>query len=204
MRPVRFIPVLLLALAAGPGFTEGAPKWRIGGGAQLERYSSVKGHIGTYQIGSRDIEDVERSTINIEYRPSDHIGIGADLAISAPLIIRGQNAVIESKASGIAAMGRYYFTPIIDIRPFMGLGLVYSVYDKEKLHNSPSNAQPDIENSFGPIFALGLEMPGKKREIIRAELSYHRSAPQVLVDGRPIGKLGLNPVWMNLSYLLRF
>lgn len=205
MRPVRFIPALLMTFAAAPGSAEEAGKWRIGGGIQVERYSNIEGHTGTYQFARGDIEDtVERGTVSVEYHLSDHWGIGADLALPAPLSIQGPRAGLDARTSSITAMGRYYFDTRRNVRPFAGLGMVYSVYDKEKLKNSQSKARPDIENTLSPALALGVEIPGKKREIIRAELGYHRSSSKILVNDRPRGELNLHPVRVNITYLMRF
>lgn len=204
MRRIASISVGIIALTAGIAHAEG--KWRIGGGVQFERSASDSGNVRSYQL---NLGNIRRATISAEYRPNDLFGFGADIGLPAKLPIKSErgNTVIDLDTSTITLMGRYYPKFPNKLRPFVGFGAIYSRYTDERLYGSFSRYDLKIGNDLAPIIATGIEVSHSQRGIIRAELGYNRAEADISFGPEnpvEVGAIKLNPVKVNVSYLLNF
>jgi len=102
-------------------------------------------------------------TFSFSYLMTDNLGIEFLTGIPSEIDIYNKTLGEEAKIASFISLSpnatvQYYFKPKdSDLRPYIGLGLIYSSFHKEKSLGILSGANFKLKKSLDPIFQAGLD-----------------------------------------------
>lgn len=124
---------------------------------------------------------------------------------------------VDVKAVGVGKLGhvqalppslmlQYHFTDLGMFKPYVGLGVNYTIFTKHSFNSAPlGGAKVSVEDStVGLATQLGADFMIDKNWMINVDAKYIQMESDVKVNGTKIGKLGLNPVTWGVGVGYRF
>lgn len=112
-----------------------------------------------------------------------------------------------TKAGTISAlppslMLQYHFTDMGAFKPYVGLGINYTIFYKR--NNILDGAASVSDSSVGVVGQLGFDYMLDKNWGLNVDLKYIQMATKVYVGGDKVGTVNLNPLAVGLGVSYRF
>lgn len=176
-------------------------KWLIrAGGSYIVPKSdngSILGGAGQVDIGNRF-----GPSVNIAYFFTPNWAV--DLLGGAPfkhtIRVNGGRAGSAQHLPPILSL-QYHFLPESKIRPFVGVGVNYTMLFRSKLDSGDHLA---LSNSWGPAFQLGVDYALGGGWQVGADLRYARIRSDVRINGAEVGTVAIDPLVYSLNVGYRF
>ena len=152
-----------------------------------------------------DVDNNLQVGVTATYMYTDNIGI--ELLAATPFthdITAGGTKVGETSHLPPSLMAQYYFgTASSDARPYLGVGLNYTVFFDEKLSTDlDQNGQTDtlsLDDSFGLALQAGVDYNISENLFVNASIWYMDINTDVTVNGAATGDLDIDPVSVMAS-----
>lgn len=185
---------LVAATATTAAVAAPAGTWTIGAGAA---YVDPKSNPG---LGLSVDEDV-RPSVTFEYFPVKNVGI--ELLAAHPF-----KHDIESKGEKVGSVKllpptlslQYHFDNGGKVVPFIGAGVNYTTFFKERLAVSDL----ELKDNWGAAGHVGVDFKLTDRDAVRLDARYIDLKTDVKIDGANKGELDLSPWVYGVSFVKSF
>lgn len=124
---------------------------------------------------------------------------------------------VDVKAAAVGKLGhvqalppslmlQYHFTDLGMFKPYVGLGVNYTIFTKKAFNSAPlGGARVSVDDStVGLAAQLGADFMIDKNWSVNVDAKYIQMETDVKLNGTKIGKLGLNPVTWGVGVGYRF
>lgn len=196
------------ALTMTTAFAVPAGTWSIAAGAH---YVDPKSDNGTLNNGlSVDVDGDVRPTISGEYFIANNVGVELLAAIpfhhDFDLNDAAGNRVLSGKTQHLppTLSLQYHFdgynTPM-NVKPFVGVGVNYTTFFKEKVSNG---ADLDLDDSVGVAGHIGLDIPFAPTESLRIDARYMDIKTDAKLNGVDAGEIDISPWVYGVAFVKQF
>lgn len=201
------ILVLSVAAALGsatlPALAQSAGDWTVGLGVHSVMPKSDNGLLA----GARsDVGSNARPTITGEYFIRDNIGIEvlAALPFKHSVNLEGLGRVGEVQHLPPVVSLQYHFNGGGKLSPFLGAGLNYTVFFKEKTTGALAGNELELDDSFGLALHAGLDYKISDTAALRTDIRWIDIDSEVKLNGEVIGEVEIDPVVVGVAYVMTF
>ncbi len=160
----------------------------------------------TTTAGQINVDDNIRPTLTFEYFVADKIGI--ELLASWPfehdINLVGAGRVAKTKHLPPTLSIKYHFANQSSVTPFVDVGLNYTHFFDESGVGALAGANVSLDDSWGVAAVTGADFAISDRGALRAELRYIDIESDVKINGANIGKVKIDPLVLNVAYVLKF
>ena len=199
------------ALTMTTAFAVPAGTWSVAAGAH---YVDPKNDNGNVTIGNTnyavDVDGDVRPTISGEYFIANNVGIELLAAIpfhhDFDLNDAAGNPILTGKTQHLppTLSLQYHFdgynTPM-NVKPFVGVGVNYTTFFKEKVSNG---ADLDLDDSVGVAGHIGLDIPFAPTEYFRIDARYMDIKTDAKLDGVDAGEIDISPWVYGVAFVKQF
>jgi outer membrane protein len=194
---MKKIAITAIAAAAALGFTMGAQ-------AQANSWV-VKAGLGIELPRTDGIKNGYSGTVSLEHLFTQNFGVEVQTAFPYSHKIKAYGEEIgKFKAMPVNVTALWHFIPDAQVSPFVGAGLNYTVFSKEK---SDFVSKFDIKNTFGAQLRAGLDVNFTKQLVGTFDVRWTKLKPKASFEdewGRITGKESFNPWTLGVSVGYRF
>jgi outer membrane protein len=193
---------LALALAA-PAQAQQAGDWTFSVGAAMVAPKSGNGHLAGGALAA-DVGDDWRPSITAEYWFTDNWGLEVLAATPFEHNIRLNGALAGSTRHLPPTVTVQYHFNGEKLRPFVGLGLNYTVFFDEETRGPLAGTDLDLDGSFGLAAHAGLDFVIGENRWIRVDARWIDIDTDVKVNGADVGTVNIDPLVYGVSYVWSF
>ena len=198
------------ALTMTTAFAVPAGSWSIAAGAH---YVDPKSDNGTLADGalSVDVGGDARPTLTGEYFIANNVGV--ELLAAIPFnhditLTTADGDTIEGETQHLppTLSLQYHFdydNMPMNIKPFVGVGVNYTTFFKEKLYTGDS-ADLDIDDSVGVAGHIGVDFPLTSTDAFRIDARYIDIESDVSLNGDDLGEVDISPWVYGVAYVKSF
>ena len=199
------------ALTMTTAFAVPAGTWSIAAGAH---YVDPKSDNGNVTIGSTnysvDVDSDVRPTISGEYFIANNVGVELLAAIpfhhDFDLNDAAGNRVLSGKTQHLppTLSLQYHFDGYnmpMNVKPFVGVGVNYTTFFKEKVSNG---ADLDLDDSVGVAGHIGLDIPFAPTESFRIDARYMDIKTDAKLNGVDAGEIDISPWVYGVAFVKQF
>lgn len=156
-------------------------------------------------VGASDRISVENKTIpevDISYFFTKNIA--AELVLTYP---QKHEVYLDGKSIGTfkhlppSLMAQYHFTPEKTISPYLGLGINWTTFSKNKLLNGQGSLEHD---SFGLAAQAGVDFKLDKNWSLNVDVKKVQIRSDVMIAGTKVSKVKVDPVLLGVGVGYRF
>ena len=195
------------ALTMTTAFAVPAGTWSIAAGAH---YVDPKSDNGTLNNGlSVDVDGDVRPTISGEYFIANNVGV--ELLAAIPFhhdftLTDANDDEITGKTQHLppTLSLQYHFDGYnlpMNVKPFVGVGVNYTTFFKEKISNG---ADLDLDDSVGVAGHIGLDIPFAPTESFRIDARYMDIKTDATLNGTDIGEIDISPWVYGVAFVKQF
>jgi outer membrane protein len=188
----RAAGALLLTVAAGPAFAYETGTWLVRGGV----------HYIDPKSDNHDVVEVEgaaMASFNVTYMFAPNFGV--EVLGSLPFehdieLVDGGDTVGSVKHLPPTVSVVYHFLPDAPVKPYIGVGINYTLFFDEETSGALRNADLSLDPSLGAAFVFGVDVPLRDNWFVNADVRYidiETDADVDLNDGEG-GKLELEGI----------
>ncbi len=159
---------------------------------------------------SVEVDDDIRPTVSGEYFIANNVGI--ELLAAIPFhhdftLTDDNGDEVGGKTQHLppTLSLQYHFDDYnipMDIKPFVGVGVNYTTFFKERI--DISGADLDLDDSFGVAGHIGLDIPFAPTEYFRIDARYIDIETDVELDGDDIGSIDIDPWVYGIAFVKAF
>jgi outer membrane protein len=156
-------------------------------------------------IGQIDVENGYSLSLTGEYFIADNLGI--ELLAAWPFahdVQAGGATIVEVEHLPPTLSLQYHFTNKSNITPFVGAGLNYTTFTKDKGVGPAAGADVDLDDSWGLALHAGLDYKVSDNGALRTDVRWINIESDVKLNGENIGKAKINPWVFGISYVHTF
>ncbi len=114
--------------------------------------------INPQNSGTLIVKDSVSLDIDFTYMVSDHFGVELLLDTSSEHNIQLDGAdVVVTKVLPPALIAQYHVSPSEKVRPYIGIGINYTLFFDEKTTGSVSGLDVELDSSTGMVFQAGVD-----------------------------------------------
>lgn len=196
------------ALTMTTAFAVPAGTWSIAAGAH---YVDPKSDNGTLNNGlSVDVDGDVRPTISGEYFIANNVGVELLAAIpfhhDFDLNDAAGNRALSGKTQHLppTLSLQYHFDGYnmpMNVKPFVGVGVNYTTFFKEKVSNG---ADLDLDDSVGVAGHIGLDIPFAPTESFRIDARYMDIKTDAKLNGVDAGEIDISPWVYGVAFVKQF
>ena len=201
----RPLLALALALAALPAAAQSAGDKTLGIGLHRVDPKSDNGALagGTLPL---DIGADARPSVTFEYFVRDGLGIEvlAALPFEHDIAIDGVGRVGRTQHLPPTVSLQYHANAGGAVSPFVGAGLNYTTFFKERTHGALAGTRLALDDSWGAALHAGVDIRLGARSALRLDARWIDIDTEVTLDGAKLGTAEIDPVVYGAAYLMRF
>ncbi|WLP93509.1 OmpW family protein [Psychrobacter sp. M13] len=196
------------ALSMTTAFAVPAGTWSVAAGAHMV---DPKSDNGTLNNGLNvDVDDDIRPTISGEYFIANNVGIELLAAIpfhhDFTLNDAAGNEVLTGSTQHLppTLSLQYHFdydNMPLNIKPFVGVGVNYTMFFKERISNG---ADLDLDDSVGVAGHVGIDIPYAATEAFRIDARYMDIKTDASLNGADIGEIDISPWVYGVAFVKQF
>ena len=196
------------ALTMTTAFAVPAGTWSVAAGAH---YVDPKSDNGTLNNGlSVDVDGDVRPTISGEYFIANNVGVELLAAIPFHHDFNLNNpdgtTALTGKTQHLppTLSLQYHFDGYnlpMNVKPFVGVGVNYTTFFKEKVSNG---ADLDLDDSVGVAGHIGLDIPFAPTESFRIDARYMDIKTDATLNGTDIGEIDISPWVYGVAFVKQF
>lgn len=196
------------ALTMTSAFAVPAGTWSVAAGAHMVNPKSDNGTLANGAL-SVDVDDDIRPTISGEYFVADNVGV--ELLAAIPFhhditLTDANGNEIDAKTQHLppTLSVQYHFDSAnmpMNIKPFVGVGVNYTTFFKEKID---LGGDLDLDDSVGVAGHVGLDIPFAPTEAFRIDARYMDIKTDVSLDGQDLGEVDISPWAYGIAFVKQF
>ena len=197
------------ALTMTTAFAVPAGTWSVAAGAHMVDPKSDNGNVLNNTL-SVDVDDDIRPTLSGEYFIANNIGI--ELLAALPfhhdftLNDAAGNEVLTGKTQHLppTLSLQYHFDNNmmpLNIKPFVGVGVNYTKFFKERISNG---ADLNLDDSVGVAGHIGIDIPYAATEAFRIDARYMDIKTDATLNGADIGEIDISPWVYGVAFVKKF
>lgn len=209
MKLQSLVLATVTTLSITTAFAVPAGTWSIAAGAHMVDPKSDNGSLLNDTLDV-DVDDDIRPTISGEYFVADNVGV--ELLAALPfhhdftLSDANGNEVLTGKTQHLppTLSVQYHFDGYnmpLNVKPFIGVGVNYTTFFKERISNS---ADLDLDDSVGVAGHIGLDIPFAATESFRIDARYMDIKTEATLDGTDIGEIDISPWVYGVAFVKQF
>ena len=197
------------ALTMTTAFAVPAGTWTVAAGAH---YVDPKSDNGTLNNGlSVDVDGDVRPTISGEYFIANNVGVELLAAIPFHHDFNLNNpdgtTALTGKTQHLppTLSLQYHFDGYnmpMNVKPFVGVGVNYTTFFKEKLNLNGSELK--LDDSVGVAGHIGLDIPFAATESFRIDARYMDIKTDATLNGDAIGEIDISPWVYGVAFVKQF
>ena len=199
------------ALTMTTAFAVPAGTWSVAAGAH---YVDPKSDNGTLANGALavDVDGDVRPTISGEYFIANNVGI--ELLAAIPFhhditLTNADGSTIDAKTQHLppTLSVQYHFDGYnmpMNVKPFVGVGVNYTNFFKEKVYLEEGTANLKLDDSFGVAGHIGVDIPFNATESFRIDARYMDIKTDASLDGTDIGEVDISPWVYGVAFVKQF
>ena len=198
------------ALTMTTAFAVPAGTWSVAAGAH---YVDPKSDNGTLNNGlSVDVDGDVRPTISGEYFIANNVGVEllAAIPFHHDFTLNDANGkeIYTGKTQHLppTLSLQYHFDDYnlpMNVKPFVGVGVNYTMFFKEKLNNS-EGLDLKLDDSVGVAGHIGLDIPFAPTESFRIDARYMDIKTDATLNGADIGEIDISPWVYGVAFVKQF
>ena len=198
------------ALTMTTAFAVPAGTWTVAAGAH---YVDPKSDNGTLNNGlSVDVDGDVRPTISGEYFIANNVGVEllAAIPFHHDFTLNDANGkeIYTGKTQHLppTLSLQYHFDDYnlpMNVKPFVGVGVNYTMFFKEKLNNS-EGLDLKLDDSVGVAGHIGLDIPFAATESFRIDARYMDIKTDATLNGTAIGEIDISPWVYGVAFVKQF
>lgn len=198
------LPLLLACLCAGGAIHAEEQRWAVRFGLHHINPKSDNGSLAGGTLDASIDSDLKPS-VALEYYFSPHwsLDILAAVPFKHTVSLNGAEAVELTHLPPTVSI-EYHFAPDAELRPFVGLGVNYTLIYDEKARGPLAGTRVGLDNSFGLAAQVGLEWVLDERWSIVADARWMDIDTDVTVNGSRVGTAEVDPLALGLTAAWRF
>ena len=205
------------ALTMTTAFAVPAGTWSIAAGAHYVDPKSDNGTLANTDLGlvaNVDVDGDVRPTISGEYFIANNVGVELLAAIpfhhDFTLNDATGNELLTGKTQHLppTLSLQYHFDGYnlpMNVKPFVGVGVNYTTFFKEKISNG---ADLDLDDSVGVAGHIGLDIPFAPTESLRIDARYMdiKTDASLNIDGTKyeLGEVDISPWVYGVAFVKQF
>ena len=201
------------ALTMTTAFAVPAGTWSIAAGAHYVDPKSDNGTLTNTDLGlvaNVDVDGDVRPTISGEYFIANNVGVELLAAIpfhhDFTLNDATGNELLTGKTQHLppTLSLQYHFDGYnlpMNVKPFVGVGVNYTTFFKEKISNG---ADLDLDDSVGVAGHIGLDIPFAPTESFRIDARYMDIKTDATLNGADIGEIDISPWVYGVAFVKQF
>ena len=201
------------ALTMTTAFAVPAGTWSIAAGAHYVDPKSDNGTLTNTDLGlvaNVDVDGDVRPTISGEYFIANNVGVELLAAIPFHHDFTLNDATGKELLTGKTQhlpptlSLQYHFDGYnlpMNVKPFVGVGVNYTTFFKEKISNG---ADLDLDDSVGVAGHIGLDIPFAPTESFRIDARYMDIKTDATLDGADIGEVDISPWVYGVAFVKQF
>ena len=201
------------ALTMTTAFAVPAGTWSIAAGAHYVDPKSDNGTLTNTDLGlvaNVDVDGDVRPTISGEYFIANNVGVELLAAIpfhhDFDLNDAAGNRVLSGKTQHLppTLSLQYHFDGYnmpMNVKPFVGVGVNYTTFFKEKVSNG---ADLDLDDSVGVAGHIGLDIPFAPTESFRIDARYMDIKTDAKLNGVDAGEIDISPWVYGVAFVKQF
>ena len=197
------------ALTMTTAFAVPAGTWTVAAGAH---YVDPKSDNGTLADGalSVDLDGDVRPTISGEYFIANNVGI----ELLAALPFHHDFTLTDAAGKEVLTGSTQHLPPTLslqyhfdydnmplNIKPFVGVGVNYTTFFKERISNG---ADLDLDDSVGVAGHVGIDIPYAATEAFRIDARYMDIKTDASLNGANIGEIDISPWVYGVAFVKQF
>ncbi|MGP5549483.1 OmpW/AlkL family protein [Psychrobacter namhaensis] len=196
------------ALTMTTAFAVPAGTWSVAAGAH---YVDPKSDNGTLNNGlSVDVDGDVRPTISGEYFIANNVGVELLAAIpfhhDFDLNDPNGNTVLTGKTQHLppTLSLQYHFDGYdmpMNIKPFVGVGVNYTTFFKERVSNG---GDLELDDSVGVAGHIGVDIPFADTEAFRIDARYMDIKTDASLNGDDLGEIDISPWVYGVAFVKQF
>ncbi len=197
------------ALTMTTAFAVPAGTWSVAAGAHMVDPKSDNGTVVNNTL-SVDVDDDIRPTISGEYFIANNVGIELLAAIpfhhDFTLNDAAGNEVLTGSTQHLppTLSLQYHFdydNMPLNIKPFVGVGVNYTTFFKERISDG---ADLDLDDSVGVAGHVGIDIPYAATEAFRIDARYMDIKTDASLNGTDIGEIDISPWVYGVAFVKQF
>lgn len=128
----------------------------------------------------------------------------AALPFSHDINLNGGGKVAETKHLPPTVSLQYHFNPNGTVRPYVGMGLNYTVFFNEDTTGALNGSKLELDSSFGPAAQLGLDVALSSDWFVNADVRWFDIDTKAKLNGAKLGTVEIDPYAFGVSIGRRF
>ena len=201
------------ALTMTTAFAVPAGTWSVAAGAHYVDPKSDNGTLANSDlnlVANVDVDGDVRPTISGEYFIANNVGVELLAAIpfhhDFTLNDADGNELLTGKTQHLppTLSLQYHFDGYnlpMNVKPFVGVGVNYTTFFKEKISNG---ADLDLDDSVGVAGHIGLDIPFAPTESFRIDARYMDIKTDATLNGADIGEIDISPWVYGVAFVKQF
>jgi len=200
----------VLAGALAGGLTAGAAQaYEAGDWVVRAGIWGVYPKSGNLNIGPGadiDVEDGYGLGFNFTYMATPNLGVELILAtpFSHDIKLSGAGTVGDTKHLPPTLFAQYHFMPQSNFRPYVGVGLNYTMFFDEGAEGALKGKKLKLKDSIGIAGQVGIDIDVAPNWFVNAEVSYMDIDSKAKLDGASLGTVEIDPWVVGLNVGTRF
>lgn len=153
-----------------------------------------------------NVDDGYSLGFNFTYMATPNLGLELILALpfSHDVKLSGAGDVADTKHLPPTLFAQYHFMPQSNFRPYVGLGLNYTMFFDEGTKGALAGKKLKLKDSIGLAGQVGIDIDVAPNWFVNAEVSYMDIDTKAKVDGASIGTVEIDPWVVGLNVGMRF
>lgn len=208
MNLLRTSLALALALTTAPSLAQDAGRWTLGIGAHNVAPKSGNGTLTATPLGNleMDVGSSARPTITAEYFLRNNLGIEvlAALPFQHAIGVVGVGKVGSTRQLPPTVSLQYHFGDG-KVRPFLGLGLNYTLFFDTDSQGPIAGTDLDLSDSWGLAGHAGIDFKVGEKGAIRVDYRMIDIDTQVKLNGAELGTrntVNIDPSVYGIAYVI--
>jgi len=158
------------------------------------------------RLPSTRVDSDTRPTITAEYFILDGFGVEvlAALPFQHNISIDGIGRVGTTKQLPPVVSLQYHFNSAGTIRPFLGLGVNYTRFFRERAQGALDGTRLELDASWGLAGHAGVDIQLNPRYALRLDARYVDISTEVHVNGAKLGKAEIDPLVYGAALVVKF
>jgi len=164
-----------------------------------------------------DVEDCYGLGFNFTYMATPNLGVdtymatpnlGVELILATPfshdIKLSGAGTVGDTKHLPPTLFAQYHFMPQSNFRPYVGVGLNYTMFFDEGAEGALKGKKLKLKDSIGIAGQVGIDIDVAPNWFVNAEVSYMDIDSKAKLDGASLGTVEIDPWVVGLNVGTRF